>query len=199
MSQARRPSFVLLQKVSPARLHQALLMLATGSATVTFTHRTPTAIAAVVTGQDDTTDRVFLSPKSFYCTCPEVRRRQVYCAHIALVALVALQQSGTEPPPQRPPQAAAPRPVAHEEQARSAEERLHAELAQLRAENAALKARIPTSIFLKVSKKGGMSIYGLSRFPITLYQEQWQRVLDMADEIRAFLRAHQAELARKEP
>jgi uncharacterized Zn finger protein len=203
MTQARRPSFVLpyLQKISPARLQHALLMLATGSATVTFTQRTPTAIGAVVTGQDDTTDRVFLSPKSFYCTCPEVQRRQLYCAHIALVALVALQQGGTEPPPQanRVPQAAVPRPAAHEEQARSAEELLQVELAQLRAENAALKARIPHSIFLKVSKKGGMSIYGLSRFPITLYQEQWQRVLDMADEIRAFLRTHQAELARKEP
>jgi hypothetical protein len=135
---------------------------------------TPTDIEAVVTEQDGTAYRVALGPRSFYCTCPEVRRRQLYCAHIALVALVALQQGSTEPPPQakQPPQAVAPRPVAHEEQTRSAEERLQVELAQLRAENAALKARIPQSIFLKVSKKGGMSIYGLSRFPITLYQEQ---------------------------
>jgi hypothetical protein len=196
MSQARRSSFVLpyLQGVAPTQLQHALVILATRSATVTFAHHTPTAIEAVVTEQDGTAYRVSLGPRSFYCTCSEVRRRQLYCAHIALVALVALQQGSTEPPPQ----AAAPRSIAPEEQARSAEERLHAELAQLRAENAALKARLPHNIFLKVSKKGGLSIYGLSRFPITLYQEQWQRVLAMADEIRAFLHAHQGELARKE-
>jgi hypothetical protein len=102
MSQARRSSFVLpfLQHVSPERLQHALLMLATGSTKVTFTQFKPTAIAAVVTEQDDTKDRMFLSPQSFFCTCPEVRRRQMYCAHIALVALVALQQGSTESPPQ---------------------------------------------------------------------------------------------------
>jgi len=40
---------------------------------------------------------------------------------------------------------------------------------------------------MKVSEKGGVSVYGLGRFPVTLYKEQWNRLLDIADDIRAFL------------
>jgi hypothetical protein len=61
------------------------------------------------------------------------------------------------------------------------------ELARLRAENDALKARTRRGTYLKVSDKGGVSVYGLGRFPVTLYQEQWLKLLDMADEIRAFI------------
>ena len=43
---------------------------------------------------------------------------------------------------------------------------------------------------LKVSEKGGLSVYGLGRFPVTLYKEQWTKLLDMADDIRAFIKAH---------
>ena len=72
-----------------------------------------------------------------------------------------------------------------------------AELERLRAENAALKARSSGGA-LRVSAKGGVSVYGLGRFPVTLYQEQWQRLLAMADDIRAFIRDHQAELKARE-
>lgn len=71
------------------------------------------------------------------------------------------------------------------------------ELEQLRAENAALKAEKERSIKLKVSTKGGLSLYGLGRFPITLYREQWAKILEMADEIRAFVVAHDKELKSK--
>jgi hypothetical protein len=71
------------------------------------------------------------------------------------------------------------------------------ELARLRAENEALKARARRGTYLKVSDKGGVSVYGLGRFPVTLYQEQWLKLLDMADEIRAFIRENAAQLKTK--
>ena len=78
-------------------------------------------------------------------------------------------------------------------------EEMQAELARLQAENATLKSRNSRGVSLKVSEKGGVSVYGLGRFPVTLYKEQWQKLLDMSDEIRAFLREHDAELKAKEP
>ena len=75
---------------------------------------------------------------------------------------------------------------------------VQAELERLRTENAALKSRTARgAVSLKVSEKGGVSVYGLGRFPVTLYKEQWEKLLAMADEIRAFLRAHDAELKTK--
>ena len=50
---------------------------------------------------------------------------------------------------------------------------------------------------LKVSGKGGVSVYGLGRFPVTLYKEQWTKLLDMADDIRAFIRSNEASLTTK--
>jgi hypothetical protein len=76
------------------------------------------------------------------------------------------------------------------------DEDLKAELERLRNENAALKKGGATRI--KVSEKGGVSVYGLGRFPITLYQEQWLKLLNMADEIRAFISANEAQLKKKE-
>jgi hypothetical protein len=73
------------------------------------------------------------------------------------------------------------------------------ELERLRAENAALRARTSRGVSMKVSEKGGLSVYGLGRFPVTLYKEQWAKLLDMADDIRAFLREHEAELKAREP
>ena len=65
-------------------------------------------------------------------------------------------------------------------------EDLQAELDRLRQENAELKSKGgPRGVSMKVSEKGGVSVYGLGRFPVTLYKEQWVRLLDMADEIRA--------------
>ena len=78
-----------------------------------------------------------------------------------------------------------------------ADDDVQAELKRLRAENEALKARGPRGVSLKVSEKGGVSVYGLGRFPVTLYKEQWAKLLDMADEIRAFIKAHDKELKAK--
>ena len=78
------------------------------------------------------------------------------------------------------------------------DEDLKAELERLRAENEALKTRSQRAVSLKVSEKGGLSVYGLGRFPVTLYKEQWQKLLAMADEIRDFLRDHDRELKAKE-
>ena len=77
------------------------------------------------------------------------------------------------------------------------EDDLRAELERLRAENAALKSRSGRGVSMKVSEKGGLSVYGLGRFPVTLYKEQWARLLDMADDIREFMREHDAELKTK--
>jgi len=72
------------------------------------------------------------------------------------------------------------------------------EVARLRAENEALKNRAQKGINLKVSEKGGVSVYGLGRFPVTLYKEQWLRLLDMTDEIRIFIRQNEPRLKTKE-
>ena len=73
-----------------------------------------------------------------------------------------------------------------------------AELERLRAENEALKGSATRRETLKVSEKGAVLVYGLGRFPVTLYKEQWEKVLDMAGDIRAFLTEHEAELKTKE-
>lgn len=78
------------------------------------------------------------------------------------------------------------------------DEDVQAELERLRQENERLKRSSGRTGMLKVSEKGGVSVYGLGRFPVTLYKEQWTKLLDMADEIRAFLREHAAELKSKE-
>ena len=71
---------------------------------------------------------------------------------------------------------------------------LHAEVERLRAENERLRGQRTSRTALKVSAKGGVSLYGLGRFPVTLYKEQWLKLLDMAADIRAFLEEHEAEL-----
>jgi len=72
-----------------------------------------------------------------------------------------------------------------------------AELARLRAENERLKRTQSRGITLKVSEKGGVSVYGLGRFPVTLYKEKWTKLLDIADEIRAFIADNDARLKVK--
>ena len=76
------------------------------------------------------------------------------------------------------------------------DEDLRAELEKLKAENERLKQR-GRSASLKVSEKGGVSVYGLGRFPVTLYKEQWAKLLAMADEIQAFIKEHEDELKTK--
>ena len=72
------------------------------------------------------------------------------------------------------------------------------ELERLRKENEALKKGASSTIRMKVSEKGAVSIYGMGRFPVTLYKEQWLRLLDMSAEIRAFIAANEAHLKAKD-
>jgi hypothetical protein len=78
------------------------------------------------------------------------------------------------------------------------DEDVRSELERLRAENARLKKTASKGVSLKVSEKGGVSVYGLGRFPVTLYKEQWSKLLDMADDIRAFIHDNEASLKAKE-
>ena len=77
------------------------------------------------------------------------------------------------------------------------EDEVKTELERLRAENERLKRTATKGITLKVSEKGGVSVYGLGRFPVTLYKEQWTKLLDMAEDIRAFIRDNDADLKTK--
>jgi len=77
------------------------------------------------------------------------------------------------------------------------DEDLKAELERLRNENAALKKGAAAGISMKVSEKGAVSIYGMGRFPVTLYKEQWLKLLDMSADIRTFIAANDARLKTK--
>ena len=78
-----------------------------------------------------------------------------------------------------------------------ADDILQSEIERLKVENERLKSDRGRTASLKVSAKGGVSVYGLGRFPITLYKEQWTTLLSMTDEIRAFIKEHEAELKSK--
>ncbi len=79
---------------------------------------------------------------------------------------------------------------------------LKAELERLKAENASLKksggAGGRKELSFKVSQKGALSVYGMGRFPVTLYKEQWIKLLDKKDELLAFIEENDAELKAKE-
>jgi hypothetical protein len=77
------------------------------------------------------------------------------------------------------------------------EQDLQAELERLKAENEALKAKTTRATSIRVSEKGGVSVYGLGRFPVTLYKEQWLKLLEMAEEIRRFIAENDARLKTK--
>ena len=77
------------------------------------------------------------------------------------------------------------------------DEEIKAELERLRQENAALKKGAIAGIRMKVSEKGAVSIYGMGRFPVTLYKEQWLKLLDMSDDIRAFIATNETQLKTK--
>jgi hypothetical protein len=80
-----------------------------------------------------------------------------------------------------------------------ADEDLMAEVERLRAENEALKKPAQRgAISMKVSEKGALSVYGLGRFPVTLYREQWDKLLSVSDQIREFIRLHDTDLKKKE-
>lgn len=80
------------------------------------------------------------------------------------------------------------------------EDELKAEVERLRAENETLRkgGSRGGGPNLRVSEKGGVSVYGLGRFPVTLYKEQWTKLLDMAEEIRAFIRENESKLKAKQ-
>jgi hypothetical protein len=78
------------------------------------------------------------------------------------------------------------------------DEELKAEIERLRSENARLKLKSRGSLSLKVSEKGGVSVYGLGRFPVTLYKGQWLKLLDSVEEIRAFISDNEAILRLKD-
>jgi hypothetical protein len=80
----------------------------------------------------------------------------------------------------------------------SDQEDIKAELERLRAENSALKKTSAKGLSLKVSEKGALSVYGLGRFPVTLYKEQWNKLLDMTDDLRAFIKANDSALKTKQ-
>jgi len=76
-------------------------------------------------------------------------------------------------------------------------EDIQAELERLRAENESLKQKRNTSVSMKVSEKGAVSVYGLGRFPVTLYQEQWTKLLALAEEIKTFIEENKSKLKAK--
>ena len=78
-----------------------------------------------------------------------------------------------------------------------ADEDIQSELERLRAENAALKNKKTGSVSMKVSEKGAVSVYGLGRFPVTLYQEQWTKLLGLADENKTFIEENKPKLKVK--
>lgn len=77
------------------------------------------------------------------------------------------------------------------------DEDLKRQVAELQAQLEAERSKGRKGVHLKVSEKGGVSLYGIRRFPITFYIEEWQRILDMEPEIRAFLAEHEGELRKK--
>lgn len=77
-------------------------------------------------------------------------------------------------------------------------ENMKAELERLRAENEALKNKSNGVLSMKVSEKGALSVYGMGRFPVTLYKEQWIKLLKISDEIKAFIKDNDDRLKSKE-
>jgi len=78
------------------------------------------------------------------------------------------------------------------------EEELRLEIERLKAENENLKKPTRGSMSLKVSEKGALSVYGLGRFPVTLYREQWEKLLGMGEQIRQFIQENDSVLKKKE-
>jgi hypothetical protein len=79
-------------------------------------------------------------------------------------------------------------------------EDLRAELERLKKENEALKTKKPSrgTMSMKVSEKGALSVYGLGRFPVTLYKEQWQKLLAISEDIKKFIEENDDQLKTKE-
>jgi hypothetical protein len=78
------------------------------------------------------------------------------------------------------------------------EEELKAEIERLRAENEALRKPARGQMLMRVSEKGALSVYGLGRFPVTLYREQWEKLLGMSEDILRFIAENDSRLKKKE-
>lgn len=78
------------------------------------------------------------------------------------------------------------------------EEELRSEIERLKAENESLKKPRGATLSLRVSEKGALSVYGMGRFPVTLYKEQWLKLLVFSDEIKKFIKDHDGQLKAKE-
>ncbi len=76
-------------------------------------------------------------------------------------------------------------------------EQMLAEIERLRNSNAELAKKKERQVTLKVSEKGAVSLYGLGRFPITLYKEQWNAVLNLAEDIKSFIQENENLLSEK--
>jgi len=75
------------------------------------------------------------------------------------------------------------------------DDELKAEIERLKSENESLRSKKNSmELSMKVSKKGALSLYGLGRFPVTLYKNQWLRVAEDIDKILEFIETHQGEL-----
>lgn len=79
-------------------------------------------------------------------------------------------------------------------------EDMRAEIERLKAENEALKTKKSAAgtLSMKVSEKGGLSLYGMGRFPVTLYKEQWIKLLNHSEEIRKFINENDSLLKTKD-
>jgi hypothetical protein len=77
------------------------------------------------------------------------------------------------------------------------DEQMQTELERLRAENEALKAKQSRETRLQVSQKGAVSVYGIRRFPVTFYADEWDIILGMENEIQTFIKEHEGELKRR--
>jgi hypothetical protein len=77
------------------------------------------------------------------------------------------------------------------------DEDLKSQIERLTVENEALKRSGSKGLSMKVSEKGALSVYGLGRFPVTLYKEQWLRLLDMTEDIRGFIKQNESQLRSK--
>jgi hypothetical protein len=77
------------------------------------------------------------------------------------------------------------------------DEDLKSQIERLTAENEALKRSTSKGLSMKVSEKGALSVYGLGRFPVTLYKEQWLRLLDLTEDIRGFIKQNESQLRSK--